>query len=215
MADAKRLIEETFKKDFGQIDKRLYSIVAEPCKSSIFREVFDPLFDTRPMRRLREQIASVALYDRRVDFVRDIPGLQALAQEEMSYAHQQHQRSLSQRTIVFWCGFEKLWAKLYERIERWKQDQRRGGGRKMSDSESVAPPGHVYVCTACGKMSRDLYGTPGTDTSPDWAVSCTVNARLFRESRLVIEGGRVVKVLSPRRRPKKKPRNGSDKIGKK
>lgn len=218
-ADAKRLAEKFFKKNFDLINKRLYRIAREPRKASIFREVFDPLFDTPGMRRLREQIASVALYDRRVDFARTIDSLQELSQEEMSYAHLERQRSLSKRTVVFWSNLEKLWSKLYQRIERWKQEGRenrpQSGSRKMSDSSSVAPPGHIYVCTACGKMSRDLYGTPGPETSPDWAVSCTVNARLFRQSLLVIEDGRVVKVLRGRQRAPKTGDEAVDKHGKK
>ena len=53
-----------------------------------------------------------------------------------------------------------------------------------------APDGHVFICTACGKRSRDLYGFRAV--SYGWDVSCTLRAALVREDRLKIEDGLVV-----------------------
>ena len=46
---------------------------------------------------------------------------------------------------------------------------------------SVAPPGQVFVCTACGKLSRDLYGQQ--KLSQGWDVSCTLHAVLCYEDK--------------------------------
>jgi len=53
----------------------------------------------------------------------------------------------------------------------------------------VAPPGAVFVCIACGKRSRDLFGDRKIDRG--WDVSCILNSLLCRESSLVMSGGRV------------------------
>lgn len=58
--------------------------------------------------------------------------------------------------------------------------------------DHVAKPGRVWVCLACGKRSRDRYGRAPVDRG--WDVSCFLYAVLCREDRLVIEGGRVVRV---------------------
>ncbi len=39
-----------------------------------------------------------------------------------------------------------------------------------------APKGQVYICGACGKRSRDLYGTKAIDE--DWDESCMLHAVL-------------------------------------
>jgi hypothetical protein len=56
----------------------------------------------------------------------------------------------------------------------------------------TAPKGKVWVCCACGKLSRDLYGFK--PISRGWDESCVLNAQMFEEKKLVIEQGRVVKV---------------------
>jgi len=57
----------------------------------------------------------------------------------------------------------------------------------IKDSKNqVAPPGAVFVCVACGKRSRDLYGNQ--KISRAWDVSCVLNAMLCVESSLVMQG---------------------------
>ena len=57
----------------------------------------------------------------------------------------------------------------------------------------VAGEGQVFVCLACGKRSKDRYGDQKIDRG--WDVSCMLNCALFDESRLVIQNGRVIRVL--------------------
>ena len=45
----------------------------------------------------------------------------------------------------------------------------------------VAPEGQVYVCGACGKQSRDLYGFQ--KISSGWDESCMLNAVLCYEQK--------------------------------
>lgn len=50
-----------------------------------------------------------------------------------------------------------------------------------------APAGHVYVCGACGKVSRWRYGFDDknrTDASMGWDESCMMNAALVPEDRI-------------------------------
>lgn len=49
-------------------------------------------------------------------------------------------------------------------------------------SNATAPEGHVYVCSACGKVSRNEYGFTGDDpgpyehcATPGWDESCVMN----------------------------------------
>lgn len=60
-------------------------------------------------------------------------------------------------------------------------------------SNEIAPDGSLYVCLACGKMSKDRYGD--MKISRGWDESCFLNCDLFEENRLVIENGLVIKVL--------------------
>lgn len=57
----------------------------------------------------------------------------------------------------------------------------------------IAPQGAVFVCGACGKRSRDKYGTAAIDKM--WDSSCMLHAVLCDEASLVFdpESGRVVK----------------------
>lgn len=61
-------------------------------------------------------------------------------------------------------------------------------------SEPFAPEGKIYVCTACGKTARGLYGTKA---DYGWDESCMLNAVLANESDLVRENGRVIQVNGP------------------
>lgn len=56
----------------------------------------------------------------------------------------------------------------------------------------IAPEGEVWVCLACGKMSRDKYGFD--PITRGWDESCMLNSALIRQSRLVIDNGRVIRV---------------------
>jgi len=58
----------------------------------------------------------------------------------------------------------------------------------------IAPAGAVYVCGACGKRSRDLYGDQAI--SRGWDESCMLNAILCDEETLVMDG-QIVKSAQP------------------
>jgi len=60
--------------------------------------------------------------------------------------------------------------------------------------QKIAPHGAVYVCGACGKRSRDLYGYQAI--SPGWDESCSLNAFLCDEESLVMDG-QVVRQAEP------------------
>lgn len=67
-------------------------------------------------------------------------------------------------------------------------------------SEPIAPEGKIYVCGACGKTSRGLYGSGG---DYGWDESCMLNALLCNETGLVRgEGGKVVQVNGAVERPR-------------
>ena len=60
-------------------------------------------------------------------------------------------------------------------------------------ANQVAPEGQVWVCAACGKRSKDLYGHQPINRG--WDVSCMLNALLCREDSLTLgDDGRVTKV---------------------
>ena len=55
-----------------------------------------------------------------------------------------------------------------------------------------APEGHVYVCGACGKVSRWSYGfdlANKNDASPGWDVSCVLNCGLVAEANITAPEG--------------------------
>ncbi len=55
----------------------------------------------------------------------------------------------------------------------------------------IAPSGSVFVCLACGKTSRDIYGEQ--KISPGWDESCMLSSRIVREDKLVYsKNGRLV-----------------------
>jgi len=56
----------------------------------------------------------------------------------------------------------------------------------------IADAGKVFLCLACGKRSRDLFGYQKVDSG--WDESCMLNAREIEESKLTIVNNRVVKV---------------------
>lgn len=56
----------------------------------------------------------------------------------------------------------------------------------------LAPEGQVFVCMACGKMSKDKYGDQ--QISRGWDESCMLNSALFEETELVIENNRVIEI---------------------
>lgn len=43
----------------------------------------------------------------------------------------------------------------------------------------VAPAGQVFICGACGKRSRDIYGDQAIDRG--WDESCFINSHLMDE----------------------------------
>ncbi|MCC6405372.1 MAG: hypothetical protein IT405_03220 [Candidatus Yanofskybacteria bacterium] len=64
----------------------------------------------------------------------------------------------------------------------------------VSDGPRIAPEGQVWVCMACGKMSRDRYSAQGPGDSPGWDESCMLNSVLLKKEKLVIQDGRVREV---------------------
>jgi hypothetical protein len=74
-----------------------------------------------------------------------------------------------------------------------------------SSMNQVAPDGQVFVCMACGKMSKDRYGMQRI--SSGWDESCMLNAILCYRNKLVMqtansvrsidEGGIVKEELQP------------------
>ena len=58
-------------------------------------------------------------------------------------------------------------------------------------SNTIAPKGAVWMCAACGKRSRDRYGTKPIDRG--WDESCMMNSVLVaKESIKRDEKGRIV-----------------------
>jgi hypothetical protein len=58
--------------------------------------------------------------------------------------------------------------------------------------EEKAPDGHVWVCHACGKRSKDKFGLLAM--SYGWDESCMMNSELYKEEDLVIKDGFVVQI---------------------
>lgn len=59
----------------------------------------------------------------------------------------------------------------------------------------MAPDGQVYVCGACGKISRTRYGFDDDDKNvcqPGWDESCMLHAILCHEATIERKDGRVV-----------------------
>jgi hypothetical protein len=65
----------------------------------------------------------------------------------------------------------------------------------------------IWVCMACGKVSKDRYGKEGT--TPGWDESCFINSVLVKEDHLVWkddrvndikEGGIIQKNLKPKKK---------------
>jgi len=57
----------------------------------------------------------------------------------------------------------------------------------------VAPEGQVYVCTVCGKFSKDKYGDQKID--PWWDESCMLHCILIYENSVVKDDqGNVISV---------------------
>lgn len=50
----------------------------------------------------------------------------------------------------------------------------------------------MFVCGACGKMSRDKYGNEAI--SHGWDESCMLNCGLYNEADLDIKDGLVIKI---------------------
>jgi len=57
--------------------------------------------------------------------------------------------------------------------------------------DTIAPDGRVWVCLACGKYTKDKFGS-----DMGWDVSCVLNSVLCNVDELVYENGRVSKIES-------------------
>lgn len=55
----------------------------------------------------------------------------------------------------------------------------------MGKGNEMAGPGQVFVCSCCGKRSRDRYGYQKIDKG--WDESCMMHAVLCDEDSLVIQ----------------------------
>jgi hypothetical protein len=63
----------------------------------------------------------------------------------------------------------------------------------MSEGNVVAPEGCVWVCSACGKLSRDRYGSQAI--SHGWDAACVLSCVLVKKTHLVCDAsGRVTSV---------------------
>lgn len=50
----------------------------------------------------------------------------------------------------------------------------------MLDGNKIAPESTIWICAACGKRSRDLFG----ESNKGWDVSCIMNAVLCYDEQL-------------------------------
>ena len=62
--------------------------------------------------------------------------------------------------------------------------------KKHNIKNHISPEGKVWVCMACGKYTKDRFGDDF-----GWDASCVLNSALFDMKNLIIENGRVVKVV--------------------
>jgi len=63
-------------------------------------------------------------------------------------------------------------------------------------SDVKAPKDCLFVCCACGKTSKNLYGSG--ERASGWDASCVLNARLFKKSDLEYgNDNRVNKINGP------------------
>lgn len=49
----------------------------------------------------------------------------------------------------------------------------------------IAPKGTLYVCMACGKVSKDKYGNEAINRG--WDVSCALNCVLVKETHIYLD----------------------------
>jgi hypothetical protein len=65
----------------------------------------------------------------------------------------------------------------------------------MADANGPkAPEGKIYVCCACGKTSKELYGGP--TAMRFWDESCMLNAVLANEADIVRGDGQRVTAIN-------------------
>lgn len=67
----------------------------------------------------------------------------------------------------------------------------------MRPGTKLVPADCVYVCCACGKLSKTRYGFDDKHQSQatiGWDVSCSMNASLYKRAQLTIENGRVINI---------------------
>jgi len=58
----------------------------------------------------------------------------------------------------------------------------------MCSGDKIAPEGKMWVCLACGKISKDCYGTKFPESnSRGWDASCVLNCKLFDIDKLTID----------------------------
>lgn len=55
----------------------------------------------------------------------------------------------------------------------------------MNDGPRIAPDKQIWVCTACGKTSKDRYGDPGSS----WDESCMLNSILCHADKRITPDG--------------------------
>ena len=83
-------------------------------------------------------------------------------------------------------------------------------GQRASIEAHAAPDGYMWVCAACGKLSKERTGSD-PDASYGWDASCFLNAVLVKEGDYELGAdGRVCKLTKVAYDPYRKPREGFD-----
>lgn len=61
----------------------------------------------------------------------------------------------------------------------------------MSNDGRIAPEGCIWVCHACGKMSKDQFGYSEEypESSLGWDASCVLNSKCYKIKDLKVEMG--------------------------
>lgn len=63
----------------------------------------------------------------------------------------------------------------------------------MMEGPRIAPAGAIWVCSACGKTSKDRYG----DKNSSWDESCMMNSFLCHEVQRPDDTGKLMWTLFP------------------
>lgn len=67
---------------------------------------------------------------------------------------------------------------------------------KKQSGPTIAPVGAIWVCTACGKTTRDRYGIDES-SAIGWDASCMLNSILCRDDETLVKKGSRVTSCEP------------------